>query len=198
MTFLLGAESVTPLPCWDASCVGMSRTVRWNRKAEPCVWVRGLCMFLPNVYPGGVLWRRLHSGQNSGYAEEANIVIYGSLLQYSCLESPVEREEPGRLKSTGSQSPDLLRRLSTHARELPMYGKFFGVCTLIDVMANQVQPLEWSLGILSGSVCLVLEILALPWLPLPTLWLSTSWAADARDFAEWPRAAAQLPSLSLF
>ena len=29
---------------------------------------------------------------------------HGNPLQYSCLESPMDREEPGRLQSMGSQS----------------------------------------------------------------------------------------------
>ena len=41
--------------------------------------------------PSGGLVEETASGQNSGYAEEANIVIYGNLLQYSCLENPMDR-----------------------------------------------------------------------------------------------------------
>ena len=41
--------------------------------------------------PSGGLVEETASGQNSGYAEEANTVIYGSLLQYSCLENPMDR-----------------------------------------------------------------------------------------------------------
>ena len=41
--------------------------------------------------PSGGLVEESASGQNSRYAEEANIVIYGNLLQYSCLENPMDR-----------------------------------------------------------------------------------------------------------
>ena len=41
--------------------------------------------------PSGGLVEESASGQNSRYAEGANIVIYGNLLQYSCLENPMDR-----------------------------------------------------------------------------------------------------------
>ena len=35
-------------------------------------------------------------------------------LQYSCLENPMDREEPGRLQSMGSQESDKTEQLSMH------------------------------------------------------------------------------------
>ena len=40
---------------------------------------------------------------------------HGNTLQYSCLENPLDREEPGGIWSMGSQS---WTRLSTHAHTL--------------------------------------------------------------------------------
>ena len=37
-------------------------------------------------------------------------------LQYSCLENPMDKGEPGGLQSVGLQSRTRLKRLSTHAR----------------------------------------------------------------------------------
>jgi len=38
----------------------------------------------------------------------------GNPLQYSCLENPMDREEPGRLQSTGSQESSTTERLHFH------------------------------------------------------------------------------------
>ena len=38
---------------------------------------------------------------------------HGNPLQYSCLDSPMDREEPGRLQSTGLQNLTWLKQLST-------------------------------------------------------------------------------------
>ena len=114
--------------------------------------------------PRGCLVEDAASGQNSGYAEEANIVIYGSLLQYSCLENPVDGGAWQAKVHRITESQTRLRRLSTHACELPTYGKFFGVCTLINVTANQgCSPLNDPLGSCLG--CLLSSgNTGLPWI----------------------------------
>ena len=55
----------------------------------------------------------------------------GNPLQYSCLENPMDREEPGKLQSTGSQKRRKRRSNSTTVRldqvqirlGLGMYGR---------------------------------------------------------------------------
>ena len=63
-----------------------------------------------------------HSSQNSRFLRKSPNRIPGSgrspgvgngnRLQYSCLNNPMEREEPGRLQSIGSES-DMTEKLST-------------------------------------------------------------------------------------
>ena len=53
----------------------------------------------------------------------------GNPLQYSCLENPMNREEPGRLQSVGVQELDTTERLSTHT-SLILFTLIFIECQL--------------------------------------------------------------------
>ena len=152
------AESVTPSPLLRCClCRDEQNCQMKPQSTEPCVWMRGLCMFLPDVYPAGVLWRRLPLDRIPDMLRRQTLwftAAYSSILAWKIQWT----EEPGRLKSIGSQSQTWLRWLSRHAcmNRVACARQVLWCCTLINVMANHRcnplnGPLRSCLGCLLSS-----------------------------------------------
>ena len=109
------AESVTPSPLLRCClCRNEQNCQVRPQSTEPCVWMRGLCMFLPDVYPVGVLWRSLPLDRIPDMLRRQTLwftATYSSILAWKIQWT----EEAGRLKSIGSHSQTRLRRLSRHS-----------------------------------------------------------------------------------
>ena len=112
MTFLLGQNRWLPLPCWDAPCVGMSRTVWWNHEAQSRVYGWEDCACASEYLPGGVLWRRLPLTPDILRRQTLwFMAIYSNILTWKIPWT----KEPGRLKSIGLQS-QTRQHARTHER----------------------------------------------------------------------------------